>query len=47
VRGPAPHRGEHNDDVLNEWLALPEEAITALADQGVLLSDANDRANNA
>ena len=47
VRGPAPHRGEHNDDVLNEWLALPEEAITALADQGVLLSDVNDRANNA
>jgi crotonobetainyl-CoA:carnitine CoA-transferase CaiB-like acyl-CoA transferase len=46
VRGPAPHRGEHNDEVLRQWLALPEEKITALAAQGVVLSDANDRAKN-
>ncbi|MDA7590241.1 hypothetical protein N8756_01870, partial [Pseudomonadales bacterium] len=46
VRGPAPHRGEHNDEVLRQWLAFPEEEITALADQGVVLSDANDRAKN-
>ena len=37
VRGPAPHRGEHNADVLNDWLGFNEAAISALHDQGALL----------
>jgi crotonobetainyl-CoA:carnitine CoA-transferase CaiB-like acyl-CoA transferase len=47
VRGPAPHRGEHNGEVLSQWLALSTEQIKALADQGVLLSDANERTKTA
>jgi CoA:oxalate CoA-transferase len=39
VRGGAPHRGEHNAEVLNQWLGLPAEAVAALADGGVLSSD--------
>jgi len=39
VRGPAPHRGEHNIDVLNDWLALSETQVTALKDSGILLAD--------
>ena len=37
VRGPAPHRGEHNADVLSDWLDLDEAAVGALRDQGALL----------
>jgi crotonobetainyl-CoA:carnitine CoA-transferase CaiB-like acyl-CoA transferase len=36
VRGPAPYRGEHNKDVLTEWLDKPPDAIDALTDAGVL-----------
>ena len=36
VRGPAPHRGEHNQAVLAEWLGLRSDAIQALSDTGVL-----------
>jgi CoA:oxalate CoA-transferase len=39
VRGPAPHRGEHNIDVLNDWLALSETQVAALQDNGILLAD--------
>ena len=38
VRGPAPHRGEHNADVLSDWLGFDEAAISALRDQGALLA---------
>lgn len=41
VRGPAAHRGEHNREVLNEWLELPDEAIDALFEAKVLHCDAN------
>jgi crotonobetainyl-CoA:carnitine CoA-transferase CaiB-like acyl-CoA transferase len=37
VRGPAPHRGEHNEAVLGEWLGLDAAQIAALYDGGVLL----------
>ena len=37
VRGPAPHRGEHNADVLSDWLGFDEAAVSALRDQGALL----------
>ncbi|WP_293906561.1 CoA transferase [Phenylobacterium sp.] len=39
VRGPAPHRGEHNDSVLSEWIGKPPPGIRALYDAGVLLRD--------
>lgn len=37
--GVAPHRGEENDAVLNEWLGLDSAAIESLAAGGVLLAD--------
>jgi crotonobetainyl-CoA:carnitine CoA-transferase CaiB-like acyl-CoA transferase len=39
VRGPAPHRGQHNSEVLREWAGLDDAVISALADRGVLLKD--------
>jgi len=41
VRGPAPHRGEHNSEVLDQWLGQSSQAIAALADSGVLIYDAD------
>ena len=38
VRGPAPHRGEHNDQVLGEWLGLSADQIGALDEAGILLA---------
>ncbi|MDP1794014.1 MAG: CaiB/BaiF CoA-transferase family protein, partial [Acidimicrobiales bacterium] len=40
VRGPAPHRGQHNAEVLQEWAGVDEATVASLVDQGVLLSDA-------
>jgi crotonobetainyl-CoA:carnitine CoA-transferase CaiB-like acyl-CoA transferase len=39
VRGAAPHRGQHNVDVLREWAGLDDAEIAALADRGVLQAD--------
>jgi CoA:oxalate CoA-transferase len=39
VKGPAPHRGEHNREVLGEWLGLTPEQIEGLAASGVVLRD--------
>jgi crotonobetainyl-CoA:carnitine CoA-transferase CaiB-like acyl-CoA transferase len=39
VRGPAPHRGEHNVEVLGDWLGMADEEVAALAETGVLLED--------
>ena len=39
VRSGAPHRGEHNREVLGEWLGLAPEAVDALVERGVLGSD--------
>jgi crotonobetainyl-CoA:carnitine CoA-transferase CaiB-like acyl-CoA transferase len=39
VRGPAPHRGEHNVEVLEEWLGAPRDAIAKLLVDGVLTKD--------
>ncbi len=36
VRGPASTRGEHNGQVLGEWLDLPKAAVAALTEAGVL-----------
>jgi crotonobetainyl-CoA:carnitine CoA-transferase CaiB-like acyl-CoA transferase len=39
VRGPAPHRGEHNREVLSEWLDKAPTEIDALLAAGVLARD--------
>jgi CoA:oxalate CoA-transferase len=39
VRGPSPHRGEHNAEVMGEWLGLSAEQTEALAGQGILAAD--------
>ena len=39
VRGPAPHRGEHNAQVLAEWLGKGEAQVAALGEAGVLLRE--------
>jgi crotonobetainyl-CoA:carnitine CoA-transferase CaiB-like acyl-CoA transferase len=36
VRGPAPHRGEHNAEVLEEWLGASRDEIAKLTAAGVL-----------
>jgi crotonobetainyl-CoA:carnitine CoA-transferase CaiB-like acyl-CoA transferase len=37
--GHAPHRGEHNRSVLQQWLSASEEEIAALERAGVLVAD--------
>ncbi len=39
VRGPAPHRGEHNREVLRQWLSLPRQQIEEFEKANVLLRD--------
>lgn len=38
VRGAAPHRGEHNGDVLSSWLGMESDEIAELVADGVLLA---------
>jgi CoA:oxalate CoA-transferase len=38
VRGSSPHRGEHNAEVLTEWLKTPPAQITELLNTQVLLT---------
>jgi crotonobetainyl-CoA:carnitine CoA-transferase CaiB-like acyl-CoA transferase len=39
VRGPAPHRGEHNVEVLETWLGASPDQIAELLTAGVLVRD--------
>jgi hypothetical protein len=39
VRGPAAYRGEHNREVLSEWLGASDDEITKLEQAGVLLAE--------
>lgn len=39
VRGPAPHKGEHNAEVLRSWLGLSDADIAALLARGILTRD--------
>jgi crotonobetainyl-CoA:carnitine CoA-transferase CaiB-like acyl-CoA transferase len=39
VRGPAPHRGEHNAQVLEEWLGYDEVVLQTLIADGALQRD--------
>jgi len=38
VRGPAPHRGEHNLEVLRDWLDKGPDEVARLVERGVLLA---------
>ena len=39
VKGPAPHRGEHNAEVMAQWLELSADEVADLSAAGVLLQD--------
>ena len=39
VRGPAPHKGEHNAEVLHRWLGMSDDEIAALLARGILTRD--------
>ncbi len=39
VRGPAPHRGEHNAEVLKDWLGIHAADVDALLTRGILHRD--------
>jgi len=39
VRGPAPHRGEHNSEVLADWLGFDETRCAFLRSSGALQHD--------
>jgi crotonobetainyl-CoA:carnitine CoA-transferase CaiB-like acyl-CoA transferase len=39
VRGPAPHRGEHNEAVLQDWLGMSREEAASLLSTGILARD--------
>lgn len=39
VRGRAPYRGEHNDEVLGEWLGAAGDEVDGLRASGALLSE--------
>lgn len=39
VKGPAPLQGEHNVEVLAEWLSMSSAEVDALAGGGVLVTD--------
>jgi crotonobetainyl-CoA:carnitine CoA-transferase CaiB-like acyl-CoA transferase len=41
VRGPAPHRGEHNKAVLADWLGFSDADVDGLESQHVLQRDEN------
>lgn len=36
VRGPAPYRGEHNAEILDDWLGYNDAQVAQLTDAGVL-----------
>jgi CoA:oxalate CoA-transferase len=39
VRGGAPHKGEHTDEILRGWLGLSDKEIAALTELGILTRD--------
>jgi CoA:oxalate CoA-transferase len=39
VRGPAPRRGQHNAEILRDWLSLDDASIEDLRGTGVLLEE--------
>ena len=46
IRSGAPHQGEHNEEVLTEWLGRSKDDVSALCASGVLLTDERDERKN-
>jgi CoA:oxalate CoA-transferase len=46
VRGPAPFRGEHNYDAIQDWTGLSATEIDALHASGVLLAEEQAKSSN-
>jgi crotonobetainyl-CoA:carnitine CoA-transferase CaiB-like acyl-CoA transferase len=44
IAGPAPYRGEHNREVLAQWLSLGDDEHAKLVGAGVLLAETPPRA---
>jgi len=42
VRGPAAHRGEHNQPVLKEWLGLADAEIDAWIESSIVIPDSSE-----
>jgi len=42
VRGPAAHQGEHNQEVLEEWLRFSQAQINDLIDSGLLVTGSSE-----
>jgi crotonobetainyl-CoA:carnitine CoA-transferase CaiB-like acyl-CoA transferase len=41
VRGPAAHRGEHNQQIMSEWLGKSATDTDGLLENGILIFDEN------
>ena len=39
VKGPAAHRGEHNQTVLNDWLAMTVDEVRAMTRSGLIKAE--------
>ena len=46
IRGPAAHRGEHNTDVLADWLDLDPDAIERMHTTGLLKAETRESEND-
>ena len=46
IRAGSSHQGEHNQEVLTEWLGRNEGEVAALRSSGVLLTDERDERKN-
>ncbi len=46
IRGPAAHRGEHNHDVLTDWLDLEPDDIARMQSTGLLKSENRESEND-
>ena len=46
LRGPAAHMGEHNAEVLQEWLNMDDEQIAQLIAAGIVKTAGDDGENN-
>tara|TARA_E500000331_G_scaffold132952_2_gene130035 strand:+ start:3280 stop:4461 length:1182 start_codon:yes stop_codon:yes gene_type:complete len=47
IRGGAPHQGEHNQEVMSEWLGRSDDDVDQLRSSGVLLTDERDERKNS
>ena len=46
LRGPAPYRGEHNAEVLRDWIGATDAEVVGLAERGILQAEAAGRSGS-